>query len=111
MVGGIGFDSREMGDLLTPFTRKPDPDAEYQEWCGLSHVIKDGKIIYKGMRYDADRVEAMYNDINGDGKVDVADVTALIRKVLNSESMTIPGFNATPDVSDVTKLIKYVLTH
>jgi hypothetical protein len=40
-----------MGDLLTPFTRKPDPNADYQEWCGLSHVVKDGKIIYKGMRY------------------------------------------------------------
>ena len=51
VVEGIGFDSRDMGDLLTPFTRKPDPNADYQEWCGLSHVIKDGKIIYKGMRY------------------------------------------------------------
>ena len=51
VVEGIGFDSRDMGDLLTPFTRKPDPDADYQEWCGLSHVVKDGKIIYKGMRY------------------------------------------------------------
>ena len=51
IVQGIGFDSRDMGDLLTPFTRKPDPDADYQEWCGLSHVVKDGKIIYKGMRY------------------------------------------------------------
>ena len=51
VVEGVGFDSRDMGDLLTPFTRKPDPDAEYQEWCGLSHVIKNGEIIYKGMRY------------------------------------------------------------
>ena len=51
VVEGIGFDSRDMGDLLTPFTRKPDPAADYQEWCGLSHVVKDGKIIYKGMRY------------------------------------------------------------
>ncbi len=51
VVEGIGFDSRDMGDLLTPFTRKPDPDADYQEWCGLSHVVKDGKVIYKGMRY------------------------------------------------------------
>ena len=51
IVQGIGFDSYDMGDLLTPFTRKPDPDADYQEWCGLSHVVKDGKIIYKGMRY------------------------------------------------------------
>ncbi len=51
VVESIGFDSYDMGDLLTPFTRKPDPDADYQEWCGLSHVVKDGKIIYKGMRY------------------------------------------------------------
>ena len=51
IVQGIGFDSRDMGDLLTPFTRRPDPDADYQEWCGLSHVVKDGQIIYKGMRY------------------------------------------------------------
>ena len=51
VVEGIGFDSRDMGDLLTPFTRKPDPSADYQEWCGLSHVVRDGQIIYKGMRY------------------------------------------------------------
>ena len=51
VVEGIGFDSRDLGDLLTPFTRKPDPDADYQEWCGLSHVVRDGQIIYKGMRY------------------------------------------------------------
>ena len=51
VVEGIGFDSRDLGDLLTPFSRKSDPADEYQEWCGLSHVVKDGKIIYKGMRY------------------------------------------------------------
>ena len=51
VVEGIGFDSRNMGDLLTPFTREPDPDADYQEYCGLCHVVKDGQIIYKGMRY------------------------------------------------------------
>ena len=51
VVEGIGFDSRDMGDLLTPFTRKPDPTDEYQDWWGLSHVVKDGKVIYKGMRY------------------------------------------------------------
>ena len=54
VVEGIGFDSRDMGDLLTPFTLRPDPDADYQEWCGLSHVVKDGEIIYKGMRYRSD---------------------------------------------------------
>ena len=51
VVEGIGFDSRDMGDLLTPFTKKPDPTYRYQDWWGLSHVVKDGVIIYKGMRY------------------------------------------------------------
>ena len=59
-VEGIGFDSYDMGDLLTPFTRKPDPTADYQEWCGLSHVVKDGQIIYKGMRYR----EGVFDGIN-----------------------------------------------
>jgi len=56
VVEGIGFDSRDMGDLLTPFTRRPDPTADHQEWCGLSHVVKDGQIIYKGMRYRKDNM-------------------------------------------------------
>ena len=56
LVEGIGFDSRNMGDLLTPFTREPDPDADYQEYCGLCHVVKDGQIIYKGMRYTPDNM-------------------------------------------------------
>ena len=51
VVEGIGFDSRDMGDLLTPFTRKPDATDMYQDWWGLSHVVKDGRIIYKGFRY------------------------------------------------------------
>ena len=56
VVEGIGFDSRDMGDLLTPFTRKPDTDADYQEYWGLCHVVKDGQIIYKGMRYNPDNL-------------------------------------------------------
>lgn len=65
VVEGIGFDSRELGDLLTPFTRKPDPTAEYQEWWGLSHVVKDGKIIYKGMCYrkmESDNIDEILPD-------------------------------------------------
>ncbi len=54
IVEGIGFDSRDMGDMLTPFTRVNEGD--YQEYCGLSHVIKNGTIIYKGMRYDEESI-------------------------------------------------------
>lgn len=60
VVEGIGFDSRDMGDLLTPFIRKPNPTTEYQDWWGLSHVVKDGKIIYKGMRYREGTFDGVY---------------------------------------------------
>ena len=72
IVQGIGFDSRDMGDLLTPFTRQPDPDADHQEWCGLSHVVKDGKIIYKGMRYREGASDGI-NEVVADGTRRPAD--------------------------------------
>ena len=117
LVEGIGFDSRDMGDLLTPFTRKPDPDAEYQEWCGLSHVIKDGKIIYKGLRYDAAAVEGLTDelpgDVNDDGIVDISDVTTMIDLVLNGHQLyRAPAdmdSDGSVDINDVTNLISIVL--
>ena len=117
VVEGIGFDSRDMGDLLTPFTRKPDPDAEYQEWCGLSHVIKDGKIIYKGLRYDAAAVGVLIEDptgdVNDDGFVDIADVTTLIDMVLNGRQLyRAPAdmdSDGSVDINDVTNLISIIL--
>ena len=78
IVETIGFDSRDMGDLLTPFTRKPDPNADYQEYCGLSHVIKDGKIIYKGLRFNPDAVTILPGDVNGDGEITIADANGVI---------------------------------
>lgn len=117
LVEGIGFDSRDMGDLLTPFTRKPDPDAEYQEWCGLSHVIKDGKIIYKGLRYNAAAVEGLTDelpgDVNDDGIVDISDVTTMIDLVLNGHQLyRAPAdmdSDGSVDINDVTNLISIVL--
>jgi len=117
VVEGIGFDSRDMGDLLTPFTRKPDPDAEYQEWCGLSHVIKDGKIIYKGLRYDAAAVEGLTDelpgDVNDDGIVDISDVTTMIDLVLNGSQLhRVPADmdnDSSVDINDVTNLISIIL--
>ena len=121
LVEGIGFDSRDMGDLLTPFTRRPDPDAEYQEWCGLSHVIKDGEIIYKGLCYDEKRVqEAMAlgepGDLNGDGVVSITDVTMLIELVLNGPATGGPhradgdmNGNGDINITDVVMLIEQVL--
>ncbi len=117
VVEGIGFDSRDMGDLLTPFTRKPDPDADYQEWCGLSHVIKDGKIIYKGLRYDAAAVEGLTDelpgDVNDDGIVDISDVTTMIDLVLNGSQLhRVPADmdnDSSVDINDITDLINLIL--
>ena len=114
VVEGIGFDSRDMGDLLTPFTRKPDPDADYQEYWGLSHVIKDGKIIYRGMRFDPDKVYGIPGDMNGDGEIGVDDLALLIDRLLTD----MPRYTYTGDfsgdgavdIADVSSLIDYLLT-
>ena len=116
LVEGIGFDSRNMGDLLTPFTRQSGADADYQEYCGLSHVIKDGEIIYKGMRFNPDKVYGLKGDINGDGKVTIGDVTALINLLLKGGekgSLYRLDMNANGklDIGDVTQLIDYLLSH
>lgn len=111
---GIGFDSRDMGDLLTPFTRKPDPTADHQEYWGLSHVIKDGEIIYKGMRYDDSLFGGVAGDVNGDGQLTIADVTSLIDLLLQGN----PSFKLSADldgsgsltIRDVTALIDLLLS-
>ena len=114
VVEGIGFDSRDMGDLLTPFTRKPDPDADYQEYWGLSHVIKDGKIIYKGMCYN-NYAPGIPGDANGDMVVNVADVTTIIDFLLNSFHVTISSYDVNLDglvnIADVTSLIEMLLAY
>ena len=115
IIEGIGIDSRDMGDLLAPFTRKPDPEADYQEYCGLSHVIMDGKIIYKGMRYNAAIVEGNPYDVDGDGQVNIADVTALIDMLLQPKMIMqnqhdIDG-SGQLNIADVTALIDHILNH
>ena len=114
VVEGIGFDSSDLGDLLTPFTCPPDPEAGYQEYCGLSHVIKDGKVIYEGMRYRKPLQEWVMMDVDGDGDVSIADVTTLISHLLTGA----PEVNGAADVNkdgsiniaDVTALINHLLT-
>ena len=114
IVQGIGFDSRDLGDLLTPFTRKPDPDADYQEWCGLSHVIKNGEIIYKGMCYREDNLP-LAGDVDSDGTVGMDDLTALINYLVFNDATGINMANADADtdgtvgMDDLTALINYLV--
>ena len=114
IVQGIGFDSRDLGDLLTPFTRKPDPNAEYQEWCGLSHVIKNGEIIYKGMCYNEANL-TLAGDVDTDGRVTMDDLTALVNHLLDNNfliNMTNADMDANGKVGmdDLTDLINCLLT-
>ncbi len=92
LVEGIGFDSRDMGDLLTPFTHKPDPYADYQEYWGLSHVIKDGKIIYKGMRY-RENIETAIDEVVADKSNCVVDDNYynLMGQPVGKQMPTTPG--------------------
>ena len=124
VVEGIGFDSRDMGDLLTPFTRRPDPTADHQEWCGLSHVIKDGKIIYKGMRYNPNATIFILSDVNGDGEVNIGDANSVIDVVImggNNGHPRIPGQNndgygdvngdGEVNIADVNAIIDMILSN
>ena len=115
LVEGIGFDSRDMGDLLTPFTRYPEADCGdcYQEYCGLSHVIKDGKIIYKGLHYRP----IVPGDVNGDGEVNVADANSVIDIVVmggNSGHTRLPAADVNNDneinIADVNAIIDLILS-
>jgi len=118
IVEGIGFDSRDMGDLLTPFTRKPDPNADYQEWCGLSHVIKDGKIIYKGMCYNPNVEPVIPGDANGDGEITIADANSVIDIVImggNASHPRMPAIDMNDDgevtIADVNVIIDIILNN
>ena len=116
IIEGIGFDSYDMGDLLTPFTRKPEPDEDYQEYWGLSHVIKDGQIIYKGMRYNPNVPGDLPGDVNGDGEVNLADANSLIDIVVmggNAGHTRTSAADVNEDgeisIADVNIVIEFIL--
>ena len=81
-----------MGDLLTPFMRPPDPTADYQEWCGLSHVVKDGQIIYKGMCYREGAFDGI-DEVVADRNARPADphYYDLMGRAVGTDVPTIPG--------------------
>ena len=75
----------------------------------------DGKIIYKGMRYNAAIVEGNPYDVDGDGQVNIADVTTLIDMLLQPKMIMqnqhdIDG-SGQLNIADVTALIDHILNH
>lgn len=53
----------------------------------------------------------LYGDVNGDGKVDIDDLTRLRRYIAESSTVIFPGADAngdgTVDIDDLTRLRKY----
>lgn len=78
---------------------------------------KDGSVNPNGDFFAVDNVSlGMRGDVNGNGTVDINDVTALIQYVLTGSTTGINLSNADVngngpvDINDVTALIQYVLT-
>ena len=73
---------------------------------------KDGSVNPVGDYFAVDNVSlGMRGDVNGNGTVDINDVTALIQYVLTGSTTGINLSNAdVNDINDVTALIQYVLT-
>ncbi len=78
---------------------------------------KDGSVNPNGDYFAVDNVSlGMRGDVNGNGTVDINDVTALIQYVLTGSTTGINLSNADVngngpvDINDVTALIQYVLT-
>ena len=80
VIEGIGVDCI-FGDLLLSY-------RDYYSWyenpmAGLAGVYENGELIYKGCMHDvAQELKRKKEDVNGDGYVTAADVTALYNYLL-----------------------------
>ena len=67
------------------------------------------------MRYNADAVEGNPYDVNGDGQVNIADVTYLIDMLLSPQMLMMHQVdvdgNGQLNIADVTFLIDHILNH
>lgn len=113
LVEGIGYDGLSSYTLMLWFTPYVTGTLRYQEAeFYLSHVVEDGKIIYKGIGYE--EPEPFFGDYNGDGVVNVSDVTTLINILLTGragDTFNDMNGDGVLNISDVTTLINYLLTH
>ena len=104
IIEGIGYD----GAAGMPLFYFMELITGLQVGYHLSHVIEDGKIIYKG---------GIKGDVNGDNKATIADVTALIDYLLGDTDQFFVNHiaadvndNGEITISDVTALIDLLLT-
>lgn len=81
IIEGIGPDGH--GDLLFPVLPYTTCECDFPFVDGLAMMLdKDDNIIYKGSSYAEYLESKPAGDVNGDGKVNVSDITALINIIL-----------------------------
>jgi len=79
IIEGVGIDAFSSYTLYF-FMVLPTGGGTYYS---LSHVVEDGEIVYKGQKFDESILENKRGDVNGDGDVNISDVTTLIDILLN----------------------------
>ena len=82
IIEGIGADG--FGNLLYPVQQMTTcSHCDYKYDDGLAMMLdKEGNILYKGSAYVRYLESKIAGDVNGDGLVNVSDVTALINLIL-----------------------------
>ena len=100
--------------LLPSFILPPDGTHD-----GLSYVTENGRIVFKGPRYDDHQFYQLHGmskfkcDLNGDNDVNVADISALYREIINQENPGIGIYDTNGDgvvnVADVSALYGIIL--
>ena len=81
--------------------------------AGLAAVYENGELVYKGCKYN--RAQSLKKDVDGDGAVTAADVTAIYDFMLNSsdeynynEMCDVDGDNQVT-AADITAIYNVIL--
>ena len=98
------------------FTFELTPDVTYNlKWFYHKDVSDNGSGDYFALDNMQIKPKVQRGDVNGDGSINVADVTALIQIVLNSQTIDLAiadlDNSGTINVADVTALIQMVLNN
>ena len=109
-IEGVGVDMFFNGYTLYPYMEDYIlPNCKL--YFHLSHLIENGKIIYRGHYYN----ESFVGDINGDEIISIADVTSLIDYLLTCNDMNMVTYDVNMDgyinIADVTIIIDLLLAN
>lgn len=111
VIEGIGIDCT-YGDLIVPY-RNYNMGYEIS-LAGLASVYENGDLIYKGCMHDvAQELKRKKEDVNGDGYVTAADVTALYNYLLGDTNEASNSYDVDGDgevtSADITAVYNILL--